>query len=103
MQDFEADNRLGEGNPRKMIFLCTTLRTSSSFLCEALELTGGLGAIREWLHPANIEVAKRELGLDAAESTEMVLSRIVAEYSSADGVFATKVSWDQFSQFILGL
>ena len=103
MQGTSGEIHSREVIANRPIFICTTPRTGSSFLCEALEQTGCFGAIREWLHPANIDAEKRELDLDPAESTEAVLREAAEKGAEPTEGFTAKVSWQQFSEFILEL
>jgi LPS sulfotransferase NodH len=89
--------------PRISLFICTTPRSGSSFLSEAIELTKVMGNPGEWLHSISLRDTRRLMGYEPDTSLDLVLKGTVEKYTTPDGVFAVKVMWSQLEDVLARL
>ncbi len=77
--------------------ICTTERTGSYVLCDALASTGLAGRPQEALHPASL---KRLAGQADKIDYPLAFERIIEEGATPNGVFGAKIQWWQLLQLI---
>jgi LPS sulfotransferase NodH len=84
--------------PRLTYLICATPRTGSSMLCEALHNTGLVGDPDEYFSVEMEKSLYKELGVSTFAE---FFQRILAERTSANGVFGAKVMMPEFYPYFL--
>jgi LPS sulfotransferase NodH len=96
---------VAEARPKSSVFICHTLRSGSTLLCDALSNTGIAGHAEEYfpeLSPAGEVYVTTGAALKDPDTWnsdwtitpfEKCLDRVFASGTSANGVFASKVKW----------
>ncbi len=80
--------------------ICTSPRTGSNLLCEALTRTGVAGAPQEYFKAQFQEMFSRKLGLDPRLDYVAYLRAAIAQTSSGAGVFGAKVMLRQLAPWL---
>src|SRR5262245_28053120 len=78
-------------------FICTTPRTGSSLLCEALEFTRIAGVPREYFEAVYEKDWCARLGIT---SDHEYLEKLATAGMTANGVFGAKVHWHQLRHLL---
>jgi LPS sulfotransferase NodH len=76
--------------------VCSTPRSGSGLLCRALASTGLAGTPTEYFNPVNRATLAARWG--CAADLRSYLAALYARRTSSDGVFGTKLHWEQFEQ-----
>jgi LPS sulfotransferase NodH len=97
----------------KKIFICSTQRTGSFFLCRAM-IHYGFGVPHEYFHPLHAQLVGARLGIEALRdphrNTDLLTTTgelrtayigAVTEHRTLNGIFAAKVMWGELSNFLL--
>lgn len=80
--------------------ICTSPRTGSNLLCEALTRTGVAGAPQEYFRAQFQEMFSRKLGLDPGLDYLAYLRAAIAQTSLGAGVFGAKVMLRQLAPLL---
>ena len=80
--------------------ICTSPRTGSNLLCEALTRTGAAGAPQEYFKTQFQEMFSRKLGIDPGLDYLAYLRAAIAQTSSGAGVFGAKVMLRQLAPWL---
>lgn len=83
--------------PRVSYLICSTPRSGSTLLTEALRGTGVTGRPDEYFLPSEQHLWKQQWGVTSAHE---YLEAAVREGMTPNGVFGAKIMWDYFDDFI---
>jgi LPS sulfotransferase NodH len=81
----------------RSVLICSVPRTGSWLLAEALEETGRCGHPREYFRTDYESIYAREWKLPAGHDFAAYLAAVRRAGSTPNGVFATKLHWEQYA------
>jgi LPS sulfotransferase NodH len=84
--------------PTTGVLLCSLPRVGSTLFCELLQSTGVVGYPGEWFLYPERDRLWRKWGV---RSHDEYLDRVLAQGTSPNGVFATKLMWGHLGEFLL--
>lgn len=82
------------------LIIAASQRSGSTLMGRALELTEQFGKPSEWLQTWDRQSCLRRYGMSPDTPYEPSVHAIVANESTADGVFPLKIMWDTFEIFM---
>lgn len=85
--------------PSETVLICTSPRSGSSFLSEALGSIG-IGDPNEWFVNDSLNFARKEADLPPDASLLETIEAVMSQKTDAQGVFAVKVMWENFGPII---
>lgn len=91
------------GMTQRTLIIAATQRSGSTLFCRDMELTGVVGAPREWLQHFALEERMRVYGLKPGVSYAELVRALVARETGSNGVFSIKVMWDILDAFFMVL
>ncbi|MDP9293575.1 MAG: Stf0 family sulfotransferase, partial [Actinomycetota bacterium] len=83
-----------ESAPRRSYLVCSTPRSGSGLLCRGLAGTGVAGAPLEYFNPLHRRMLTDRWG--CGSSLDEYVRALYSHRTTPDGVFGTKLHWDQF-------
>lgn len=84
-------------------FICATVRSGSTWLCELLTRTAVAGHPNEWFLPQSALFARYAFGVQASDDDPRYISELKSKVVSANGVFGVKLMWPQMQQIMDGI
>ncbi len=84
---------------QQSLIVAATQRSGSTLFCRDLELTGVVGATREWLQHSDLEERIRAYGLKPGTPYAEVIREVVKRETNERGLFAAKIMWDTLDAF----
>lgn len=100
---FRKENFVSKPKPRISYLICTTPRSGSWLLSEALQATGLAGRPREYFAPELQGEWQQKWGVPAISSYADFAALAIRNGTTSNGVFGSKVHWYQFEHLAFQL
>jgi trehalose 2-sulfotransferase len=86
---------------RESLVFCSTPRSGSTFICNALASAGAIPKPDEWLHTDRLMERRQAYGLSGTEVEDYALIReIVRREVNPSGIFSIKLMWPQLTRLL---